>query len=189
LGLEELREEIVKRTQEEIARIDAEASEEEKRTLSAAEHGHREILAKAKADIERMVRAEREERIAAARLGARRKVADAHEEVLAKGVERVWLAFIAIRDTADYPALLKGIVEGGAREIGEGCVVSVRKEDADLVRKMKAKLGEPLETEGGAVISSPDGKICIRSTLREIFEQHREDVKKQLSDAIFGAGK
>ena len=189
MGLEELRTEILKRSFEEVRRLEAEAEEEERRILENAQLERKRVLEMAREEAERQARAERDERIAAARLRARRLVAEAREEVLSRALERVWEEFAAIVKGEAYHSLLKSIVEAGLRELGNDALVSVNEEDVRLVRKWKVKLGEPIQTEGGAIITSQDGRIRVSGTLRDLFVQRREFVKKKLSDSIFGGGK
>lgn len=187
MGLEELRMEILRRTFEEVKRLEAEAKEEEGKLLAAAEEERKRLLESAKEEATKAAREERAERLAAARLSAMRMRAEAKEEALEKALERVLEEFEGLRSTDAYPSLLKSLIEQGVREIGNGAIVQVSAEDQKLAKRWRVKLApEPAEIEGGAIIASRDGRVKIRNTLREIFEQHRDRARKEVHEAMFG---
>ena len=187
MGLEELRLEILRRTSEEVKRLEAEAKAEEEKILAEADAERKRELESAKAAAAQAARDERNERLAAARLGAMRMRTEAKEAALEKALEKILEEFEGIRGGDAYPALLKKLIEQGMREIGKDAVVQVNSEDQRLVKGWKLKVDpEPADIEGGAIISSMDGRVKIRSTLRELFEQQRDLARKEAYAELFG---
>ena len=179
MGLEDLRMEILRRTFEEVKKVDAEAAQEKSKITSAAEDERKRLLESTKAEAEKLAREEHDERLAAARLDAMRVRADAMESAMGKGLVLVWKEFAATRKSKSYPAFLKSLVMQGVREVGKDATVSVRKEDQKLVKEWGINLAPaPAEIEGGAIIASSDGRVTVRNTLRDIFERHRDEARR-----------
>jgi vacuolar-type H+-ATPase subunit E/Vma4 len=104
-------------------------------------------------------------------------------EVLGKAKERV---LEIVNDEGRYSKLLSDMIERGIREIGIGTVVVhlnandmkrfdktgfEREVTKGLDRSVKIEWSkEPLDTAGGAVISSIDGRTRILNTLEERFQ-------------------
>ncbi len=189
MGLEELRSEILRRTSEEVKRLEAEAKQEEEKILGEADAERKRELDAAKADAAQAARDERNERLAAARLGAMRMRAEAKEEALENALGKILAEFEGIRGGDAYPALLKRLIEQGVREIGKDAVVQVNSEDQKFAKQWKFKMDpQPADIAGGAIISSKDGRVTIRSTLHELFEQQRDLARKEAYAELFGKG-
>lgn len=188
MGLEELRSEILRRTSEEVKRLEAEAKVEEEKILGEADAERKRELEAAKAEAAQAARDERNERLAAARLAAMRMRAEAKEEAIEKALEKVLEEFEGMRGGGSYPDFLKKLIEQGMREIGKDAVVQLSREDQKLAKGWKLKVdSEPAEIDGGAIISSSDGRVKIRNTLRELFEQQRDFARKEVNAELFGA--
>ena len=187
MGLEELRAEILRRTSEEVRRLEADAKAAEARILAVAEEERKLALEGARAEAAQAARDERNERLAAARLNAMRMRSEAKEEALERAFAKVLAEFEGIRESGSYPALLKALIEQGVGEIGPGAEVQVSEDDLRLAKKWGFRLSEDAAgIGGGAVISSKDGRVKIRNTLREVFDQHRDLVRKEVYEAMFG---
>ncbi len=192
MGLQDLRAEILRRTFEEIKKTDTEAAAEARRLLGEAEEERKKALADARAEADKLVHSEATERASAARLKAARLESEAVEEAVSRGIDAVWLSFLKVRSSDTYPKLLKSLISEGVREVGgHGAIIYVRAKDAKLVKDagqaLTVKISE--ELEGGAIISSRDGRVMVRSTLRDLFDRHRDEVKRQVYDAMFGVKK
>ena len=190
MGLEELRAEILRRTSEEVKRIESEAAVEEKKVLDAAESERRAMLENAKKEAEAIAEAERNERLASARLKARKLLVGEREALVENAVAMVRERFFSVTRTPAYASLLKKLVEQGVAEVGEGAVVHLNARDRELLKRVKnARIAdEPAAFVGGAVVESADGRVRVRNNLEALFEEYAGDVRKLVHSSVFKKG-
>ncbi|VVC71788.1 V-type ATP synthase subunit E [uncultured archaeon] len=191
MGLEELTAEILHNASEEIAKIDSEAEAEAKRITGEAEAARKTVLENAKKEASSLAESEKSRRIAAARLKARRMVLDEREAVIEKGVANVRERFMATAKSSAYPDLLKRLVEEAVKEAGKGAVIHLNARDKSVLKRVKdaTVAEEPENFAGGAIVESGDGRIRIRATLEDLFEERSGNVRKIAENAIFGDAK
>lgn len=106
-----------------------------------------------------------------------------------------------VKDDAKYVPYLSGLIETGIREIGLDTAI-VHLSSADLKRIDKARIErdlskkldkpakiewskEPLESEGGAMISSPDGRTRIVSTLGQRMNAMESKILVEAGKILF----
>ena len=179
MGIEELKKEILQRTEEELKKLESEEKEEERAVLSKANAKREDMLANAGKVAQGMVEGERKERIAAAKLKARRIITNAREEFVNSILAGAWDEFRQIRNDKGYPKVLSKLIEEGAKEIGEGAIVYVNADDRRIAKEIKGiTLSEkPIICEGGALITSQDGRVRVRATLEDIFGSKKEALR------------
>jgi len=120
-------------------------------------------------------------------------------EVLEQARKRI---MDVVKDEGKYTPYLADLIENGVREIGLGTVV-VHLNGTDLKRVDKAKVErdigkkldrtvkiewskEPIETAGGAVISSTDGRTRIMSTLDQRLDALESKLLVEAGKILFG---
>ncbi len=181
MGIEELREEIIEKTAEELNSIEGEQKKEEQRILHDAYAKKKEIEAQAKKSAKGRAESERNERIAAAKLKARKIVNSAKDEVVDSILQECWKDFVKITKQKSYSKLLRKLIEEGVSEVGKGAVVYTNSSGKKVAKKLRVKgvkiASKTIDCEGGAVISSKDGKVSVRSTLKDIFESRRDELR------------
>jgi len=174
-----------------------EARKEAASTLSAAESERRRMLgeAKAAADKDKMgagaktaefVEAQRRERIAWARIEAKRGVNEAKESVVNEAIEDVFEKLRAFPKDKSYPKFLNSLVEKGMKELDSPkAVVRVRKEDRKHLKNGKYSVKDDLDEWGGCIVESEDGSVRVDLTLTALLEQRRELLRKRLYESLF----
>lgn len=179
MGIEELKKEILQRTEEELKKLESEEKEEERAVLSKANAKREDMLANAGKVAQGMVEGERKERLAAAKLKARRIITNAREEFVNSILAGAWNEFRQVRNDKGYPKVLAKLIEEGVKEIGEGAIVYVNADDRKIAKEIKGiTLAEkPIICEGGALITSADGRVRVRATLEDIFGSKKEALR------------
>jgi V/A-type H+-transporting ATPase subunit E len=187
MGLDSLKREIEREAEAEGRKILDDAERESRETVKGAEKGAKLKETDAEAEAQKLLASEKSERIVATRLEAKKIRADAKEEAIKESLGSVWKQFAALPKGKEYPALLGRLVSDGTREIGAGAKVYVRKEDRGLLKDMGADLAEkPIGCAGGAIIESADGKVRVDNTLEQLFEEKREEIRKEIYGRLFG---
>jgi len=188
MGLDNLVDEIMRSASGDSEQIEHETKERCAQIVKDAELAAEQRLAKAKEDTGKAVEAEKSERIAAARLQAKKMIEDAHEEAVNAALEEIWHKVAARAKSKDYGKMLKKLVDKGAKELGrKDFVVMVNARDRKAAKDMKFPLSEEnAECEGGAVVLSSDEKVRVDMTFEALFAAKKEDLRKQIYTSLFG---
>lgn len=187
MGLDELRKEIRGQTAKEASHIKAEGRKEADAIIAEARKQAEKLLADAEHKASSEAEA-REAQVSAARLEAKRIQAEATGAVtqhvlseLREELERMPAA------AKKYKPLLKALIQEGIRETGKDAVVLVRKRDLPLAKELGYK-AEACECTGGAIITTPDGRIRINNSFEAILEENDELLRQKIFEELF-AGK
>jgi vacuolar-type H+-ATPase subunit E/Vma4 len=153
---------------------------EERAKLSA-------LKSEAEKSVEKMLDERSNERIAWARLEAKRVLAEAREDAIKSVIEQFFDELKKVRKTPEYKKFLKKSVPLAANELGKGARVHIVKGDKTALPKMNGvKIVEDLKGLGGALVESSDGKIRIDLTIEMQFDSRRDELRKSISDKLFG---
>jgi vacuolar-type H+-ATPase subunit E/Vma4 len=153
---------------------------EERAKLSA-------LKSEAEKSVEKMLAEQSNERVAWARLEAKRVLAEAREDAIKGVIERFFDELKKVRKTPEYKRFLKNSVPSASKELGKGAAVHIVKGDKPALPKMNGvRVVEDLKGLGGALVESSDGKIRIDLTLETQFESRRDELRKSISDKLFG---
>jgi vacuolar-type H+-ATPase subunit E/Vma4 len=128
--------------------------------------------------------------INAARLQVKRDMAAAREESVDHVFEHAEELLAAMRGTADYEAVLKGLIAEATAGVEGECELSVLPADAALAEKIAAELGitcavsPTLEGIGGVVASSAGGRIVRRNTFESRLTKVRALAGSQVAEVL-----
>ena len=188
MGLDNLVDEIMRSASGDAEQIEHETKEKCAQIMKDAELAAEQRLAKAKEDTQTAVGAEKSERIAAARLQAKKMIEGAHENAVNAVLDEIWHKTAARAKSKDYNKMLKRLVENGAKELGrKDFVVMVNSRDRKAAKDMRFPLSEEsAESEGGAVVLSADEKVRVDMTFEALFASKKDDLRKQIYTSLFG---
>jgi V/A-type H+-transporting ATPase subunit E len=130
----------------------------------------------------------RNERVAWAKLEAKRIVAEAKEDAINNVLHEFFEELKKARKTKAYKTYISNRIKDAVDEFGSGSLsVHVRKGEKSLVPKKKGiKIVEDLDSLGGAIVESKDGKVRMNLTLETIYEAKKDALRKKVSDKLFG---
>ena len=186
MGLDSLKHEIARESEREAKKLIDAADEQGKDIARSSEKDAKSKEKRAASEIEETLASEKSERIAAARLDAKKILSQAREEAIASALDKVWAEFVKISKGKDYSALLNAIIKKGADEIGGDCRVYVRKEDKTIAKDAGVEVSEKsIDCAGGAIVEGKDGKVRVNSTFEQLFEEKKDDIRKDLYAKLF----
>ena len=119
------------------------------------------------------------------------------QDVLDKSKKRT---FELARDESRYVPFLTNLIEKGVRELGDKtAAIHLNERDLRNVSSLEQKLNrntsgqvklewskEPIQSSGGAIISTPDGKVRIINTLDQRFEALESKLLIEARKSLFG---
>ncbi len=187
MGIEKLKGSLISEASEDARKI-TESAEAQVKGILDEERARRASLKKeAEAEVGRLLEEQRNERIAWARLESKRIMAEAREDAIKDVLEDFFDALGGVRKSPEYKKFLSSSVAEAMAELGAGSTVRVVKGDKALLGSVKgAKISEDLESLGGAIVESADGKIRIDLTLETMYESRKDDIRKQIYEKLFG---
>ncbi len=191
MGIEKLTSTLLKDAQDEAAGI-IETAEGHVKKMKADERAKSASLEKeAEAEVEKILKEERNERLAWARLEAKRVVAEAREDAIGNAIEDIFSSLKEIRSSKEYKAFVSKKVSEAVNELGGKLTIHVVKADKNLLPKLPkgCVVVADLDALGGAVIETEDGKMRVDLTLETVIELRRDDLRKKISAELFGSEK
>ncbi|MBI5035878.1 hypothetical protein HZC09_00905 [Candidatus Micrarchaeota archaeon] len=182
MSLEALRKDIRKQADDARKERLAAAKEEAGRITGKAEEEAKTFLQKEKS----LALAEAkglQSILSAARLEAKKKVAEARDALVGKELEESRKELLRFPSSSKYPPLLKKWVEAASKELGKGAVAYVRKKDVPLLKKW-GYTAMTIECSGGCVVSTPDNRIHINNTLEALFESKQDFLRQKIFEEL-----
>lgn len=183
MGLDELRQEINKQASKETRKIRHDAEKEAQKILSEAREQAKALLAK-EAEKTKAEVAQKEVGVYAARLQAKKIVADARNAVLGEALNEVKRELAKIAESRDYHKIFDQLAEEGKHIIGKECVLHVNKRDAPLAKKY-GNVVPTLDSIGGVVVTSHDGRLRIDNSFEALLEEHANELKQMAFEQFF----
>lgn len=183
MTLDRLVAEIEARGKEELAREEARAAAERAQHLAERERRvalvRAELDAGAKADEAR----ERAQRVAAAKLQARKLLYEAREARMATSLAATRRLLADLTRSDAYRDLVKRMVVAAQAQLGKDAKISGRAEDATLLRSVAGRAFAPTAQPvvGGIVAETPDGSRRLNLTFDELLRLREDKVRDLLS--------
>ncbi len=186
MGLEELEKQLMVDAKKESETTLSKATQEKEKIIAAALEKKKQIFAQAKNSAQELSQKERNERISAANLRAAQMIDEKKNEIVDLGLQQVWQELIELIDSKDYQKLLKKLIAEGEKELGKQCIVFVNKKDFADAKKISLNVSKsPIEIAGGAIIATKDEKVRVNNSLEAIFEQNKENIRREIFNELF----
>lgn len=137
-----------------------------------------DVARRAGADVAR----ERVQRLASAKLEARKRVFEAREEQARAALEQTRALLQEFTEGAEYPKVLKRMFAYATGELGKDIKVSGRAEDATLVKSVAGKSFNPapLPIVGGLIAETSDGARRLNLSFDELLRLREDKVREIL---------
>lgn len=152
------------------------------------------LLKKAEEDAVLLVEEQCKERLAWASLESRRILGEAREDAINAVLEDLYAMLGEVARKAEYKDFLRRTVANALDEMRTCPSLSIRcrKIDTPIVQAVigntSVAIDDTLDSTGGFIIESRDGRIRINITLEALFDAKREDLRKLIYQKLFGAG-
>lgn len=187
MGIENLKGSLLSEASDEAQKL-VDSAQTHVNAMVEEERSKRTAMKKdAEKEVEKMLQEQRNERIAWARLESKRIIAEAKEDAIQAVLEDFFDSLKAVRKSPEYKRFLTARVTEAMAELGEDSTVHLVKGDKTIAAALKStKVVEDLDGLGGAIVESADGKFRMNLTLETLFELSRDEVRKEIYEALFG---
>ena len=186
-----------------LSAIEREVAQEVQELEHDAELRIAEILREAgqrvELETERFVadRIDREERLRtrkvhSARVASSRAIADVRHGVFERLFDEATGRLAEMRPSPGYPDLLEALIADAATGICDACTIHVDPADLAIAEDVARKMGggvsavADIQTIGGAVVSSADGRVARDNTFEARLGQLRDGCAQQIWEVLEG---
>lgn len=147
-----------------------------------------ELIKETHESVSKVLESRRNERIAWARLEAKRLLAEAKEDAIKNILEQFFEVLGQMKKSKEYRDFMSNGINYAIHELGNsGLTIHVSKGESKLVPRVKGiKVVEDLTALGGALVETKDHKVCINLTLEMVFESKKDELRKRIADKLFG---
>jgi V/A-type H+/Na+-transporting ATPase subunit E len=183
MTLDTLIEEIRTRAQAEMAALQAAERAQAAKIADERDRAIAEIRATSARATDAEIARERVQRIAAAKLQARKRLYEAREQRLEGALRETRDLLASFTDRPDYPNVLKRMVQVANDELGRQIKVMGRTEDAARLQKAAGKSFDPTPQPilGGIVAESADGSRRLNLSFDELLRLREDRVRAILA--------
>ncbi|MBU0527382.1 V-type ATP synthase subunit E [Candidatus Micrarchaeota archaeon] len=187
MGIEKLKESLLSEAKDEAQQIVQSAQSHVDGMLREEKAKETALRQNAEKKVEKLLEDQRNERIAWARLEAKRINAEAREDAIKNVFEDFFNELANSRKSPEYKKFIKDAIPAAAADLGGKVTVHVVKGDKVLVPKSKnIKIVEDLKGLGGALVENSTGRIRVDLRLETLADSKRDEIRRQIATVIFG---
>lgn len=181
MTLERLVEEIRSRGAADLASSEAKLAAERIRLTQERDRRIAEVTRRLSEEGEREAARVRAQKVAGARMQARKLEYEARERALTASLGGVRDLLVQFTRSSEYPDVLERMYDFAVDALGKGVRVSGRAEDASALKALAGKAfnPQPQPILGGLIAETPDGARRLTLTLDELLRL-REDKAREL---------
>ncbi|HKN06276.1 MAG TPA: V-type ATP synthase subunit E family protein [Thermoplasmata archaeon] len=183
MSLESLVDEIRRRGEADLAALNARRDGEAAKVAAEKDRRLQELRSESVRATEAEVARERAQRLAAAKLQARKLLYEAREKRLTSAIGETRALLQEYTRSTEYPAVLKRMMVVATDSLGKQLRVSGRAEDASLLAKVAGKSFDttPQSIVGGLVAETPDGSRRLNLSFDELLRLREDRVREILA--------
>lgn len=183
MSLEDLVEEIRRRGEAELRSITDERAGETARIAAERDRRISEIRSESARATEAEASRERAQRLAAAKLQARKQLYEAREKRLSGAIEGTRKLLSGYTATNAYAPTLKRMYQAATEQLGRSLRVMGRAEDASVLARVAGKSFDPTPVPilGGLIAETPDGSRRLNLSFDELLRLKEDRVRELLA--------
>lgn len=183
MSLDSLVDEIRRRGEADLAEFTTKRDAERAKTLAERDRRVRAVGEESARAGELEIARERAQRLAAAKLQARKLLYEARERRLTGAVEETRKLLDEYTRSPQYSVVLRRMVAAAGSSLGKQLRISGRAEDASLLTKVAGKNFDPTPQPilGGLVAETPDGSRRLSLSFDELLRLHEDRIRELLA--------
>lgn len=145
------------------------------------------LLKNAEQETNSIIQEQKRERIAWARLEAKRMISEAKEDVIKRSLDEFFTVIETMLDQKEYLDFIKINIEEAISELKNSneLVIHCSKGEKKNFDGFNIPVIEDLKSIGGAIVETSDGKIRVDLTIEALFEIKLEELRKIIYERLF----
>ncbi len=179
-----------------IERIKKDSEKEIKQIIQEAENQAKKVIANAKKEAEQesnRILSEGKQQgenikkimLSRANQDTKREVMNAREKLIEECFSKAYHKLTTLSET-DYKKMVKKLIENGCNKLEGKCdLVISRTIDRKIAESMDLKVVGKVETAGGIIIKSGDGRITLDHTFDGILARKKDEIRRKVGRLLF----
>ena len=116
---------------------------------------------------------------------AKREIMNAREKIIEECFTKAHHKLSTL-DKTEYRKVVTKLIEDGRKKLGGQCNVLVSRDiDREIAENMGIKVIGKVETAGGAIIKSSDGRITLDYTFDGILNRKKSEIRRKVGKLLF----
>lgn len=185
MSAEKIIEQIKKDSEKEIKVIKKESEKEIKDITETAKNKAKKEAEKIKEQGKNQAENEKKIMISQENQESNKKLMNAREEMINKCFDKA-IDKLSKLNKKDYQNISEKLLKNGMEKItGEKKVFIARTEDKEIAKKLRIPVAGEIDSTGGVIVSSKDGKITIDNTLHGIINREKQVIRNKVGKVLF----
>lgn len=189
-GIDRIIERIKKESEAKVKEILDSTNDEVKNIRKRNEKETRKMVEKIKQEYEKEAAVIRNTIVSGAKIESKRVQLDAREDIINECFRRSEKKLANI-EGKEYEKFLNRSIKEGGDIVGKNAVAGCTEKDSGIVKKIASVLNVAvdekfLNSTGGVVIKSEDGKIRVDNTFEGILSRNKELLRKDVAEILLG---
>ena len=185
MSAEKIIEQIKKDSEKEIKAILDEAKKQEKIIIDMskkeAENQVEKILSKGKEESENLKKI----LISKAHQDTKREIMNAREKIIENCFTKAHSELSKLKGKV-YISMVKKLIQDGYNKLGENCSIMIsRDEDKIIAKELGISVDGKVESSGGVILKSSDGKILLDHTFEGILKREKNKIRIKIGKLLF----
>ena len=115
----------------------------------------------------------------------KREIMNAREDIIEQCFTKAHHELSILKDK-NYEKVVKKLVEEGIKKIGGKCSLIIsRAADKKIAQELGLTVDGRVETSGGVIIKSIDGKVTLDHTFDGILKREKEKIRRKVGKILF----
>jgi len=116
---------------------------------------------------------------------AKREIMNAREKIIEECFTKAHHKLSTLKE-AEYKKVVTKLIEDGRKKLEGQCNILVSRDiDREIVTSMGLKVIGTVETAGGVVIKSSDGRITLDHTFDGILKRKKDEIRRKVGKLLF----
>lgn len=189
MSAEKIIQQIKKDAEKQVKEILKEAEKQVKETINKskkeAEEQAEKILAEGKTQSENIQRI----LISKANQDAKKEIMKAREKLIDECFIKAHHKLSTLNEP-EYVETVTYLMKEGCRKLGSNCTVLVSRDaDKKIAEKLGLKISGSIESAGGIMLKSSDGKVILDSTFDGILKREKDKIRIKVGKLLFSENK
>jgi vacuolar-type H+-ATPase subunit E/Vma4 len=123
--------------------------------------------------------------ISKANQDAKKDIMNAREQIIDECFLKAHHKLSILKDV-EYEKLVKKLIEDGYKKLGQKCTILVSKDaDKNIAQELGLKIDGNIETSGGIILKSLDGRIILNHTFDGIIKREKNKIRIKIGKQLF----
>ena len=179
-----------------ITQIKKDSENEIKQIIKSAEEQAKKIISDAKKEAEQeshkiVIHGQQQSKnikkisISKANQEIKREIMNAREKIIDECFTKAHHE-LSITKGKKYEKIIKRLIEDGRKKIGGKCSILIsRAADKKIAEDMGIPIDGRIETSGGIIVKSIDGKITLNHTFDGILKREKDKIRRKVGRILF----